>query len=194
MFDRVEPLGIRSRTFEQPVARAQAALQGVDAGVVAGVDGEGEPVEKSAALRGRAGEQAVHGGGEPHHAEMVGERGGGGDRLAIDAALAIVARAVPPRRLEPGAERREPERPVDLGRHRPRAVAFRERHLFERRAAQSAARAQERDRLDQVGLAGAVRADEHDRSGPGGQAGGVVAAEIRERKAADTGGIHGPPL
>ena len=66
------------------------------------------------------------------------------------------------RRLDAGAERGEPERALDVGRHRPRAVAFREGDLLERGAAQPAPGRQERDRLDQVGLAGAVRPDQHD--------------------------------
>ena len=65
------------------------------------------------------------------------------------------------RRLDPGAERRKAERAFEFGRDRPGAVAFGERDLVERRAAQAASRREKRDRLDQVGLAGAVRSDQH---------------------------------
>ncbi len=88
MLDRVEPVRIRPRVLQQPVARAQAALERGDAAAVLGIDGEHQPVEKAAALGGRAGKQPVHGRREPDDAQMIGEGGGRGDRLAIDAALA----------------------------------------------------------------------------------------------------------
>ncbi len=75
--------------------------------------------------------------------------------------LRVERRVFRRRRLDPGAERREAERAFEFGRDRPRAVAFGERDLVERRAAQAASRREKRDRLDQIGLAGAVRSDQH---------------------------------
>ena len=91
----------------------------------------------------------------------------GGDRhrgLAVDPAFARDRRV---RRgcLDPGADSGEPERAVDLGCHRPGAVAFLERDLIQGGAAQATSGRQERDRLDQIGLAGAVGPDQHDRPG-----------------------------
>ena len=83
-----------------------------------GVDRQHQSVEKAAALRCRAHEQPVHRRHQPHHAEMIGERGSRGDRLAVDPALARERRFVGGR-FDAGAEGREPQRAVDLGRNRP---------------------------------------------------------------------------
>ena len=53
-----------------------------------GVDREHQPVEKAPALGGRPVEQPVHRRRQPDHAQMIGEGGRRGDRLAVDAAVA----------------------------------------------------------------------------------------------------------
>jgi hypothetical protein len=176
--------------LEQPVARTQAALQGVDAALVRAVDREHEAVEETAPLRGGSAEQAIHRGCQPYETDMIRKRGGGCDRLAVDAAFAADARFVGEWPLDSRAERREAQRALELGGDRPSAVPLRERHLLERRAAQSAPRRQIGDRLDQVGLARAVRTDQNGKLRLDAQACGAVAAEIRQRQAADAGGAH----
>ena len=156
-----------------------------------GVDREHQPVEEAPPLRGRAVEQHVHRGHEPDHPQVVGEGGGGGNRLAIDAALARGGRGIARRRLDAGSERRQAERAFDVARQRPGAVAFRERQFVKRGAAQATSRRQERDRFDQIGLAGAVRSRQHDQRCADVDLRGVIAAEIRQRQAADAGGGHG---
>ena len=188
MLDRVEPVRIGARVFQEPVARTQRALKRVDARHVVGIDRQHEAIEKAPALGGRTVEQLVHGGDEPDHPQVVGERGGRRHRLAIDAALARRLDDIAGRGLDPGAERREAERTIDIRRHRPGTVAFREGDIVERGAPQSPSRRQERDRLDEVGLAGAVRPDQHRRRRANLDLRGVVAAKIRQRQAADAGG------
>ena len=83
-------------------------------------------------------------------------------------------------RLDPGAERCKAERAFEFGRDRPGAVALGKRDLVERRAAQAAARGEERDRLDQIGLARAVRPDEHGKLRVDGKRRRAIAAEICE--------------
>src|SRR5262249_2020707 len=94
------------------------------------------------------------------------------------------------RRLDAGAERDEAERALDLGRYRPGAVALAERDLVEGGATKPAPRREERDRLEQIGLAGAVRADQDDGTVVDRARRGVIAAEVRQRQAADAGGGH----
>ena len=192
MLDRVEPMRIRPRLLQQPVARAQRSLQRRDAARMLGVDREHQPVEKTPALRGRAVEQRVHRGDQPDHAQMVGEGGGGGDRFAVDAALARVARPSSPGGASmPVPSVASPSAPSTSARHRPGAVAFRERHLVERGAPQPAARVPG-TRSPRSGWSCRRRSG---RPAPPARrrcrSGRVVAAEIRQRQSADAGGGHG---
>ena len=54
VLDRVEPVRIGARLLEQPVARAQRALERGDAARMLGIDREHQPVEEAAALGGRS--------------------------------------------------------------------------------------------------------------------------------------------
>jgi len=136
----------------------------------------------------------VHRRHKPDHAQVIGERGGRGDRLAIDPALPRARGAFRSRRLDAGPERGKPEHAFDLGGYRPGAVALGESDLFQGGAAQAAARHQKRHCLDQVGLAGAIGAGQHDEIGGGFEVRRVVAAEIAQRQAADRSGGHGSML
>ena len=72
-----------------------------------------QPVEKAPPLPGGAGEQPVHGRGEPDDADMVGEGAGRGNRLAVEAEFFLDAALG--RRLErrsPVAADRPPRRSV----------------------------------------------------------------------------------
>ena len=119
MLDGVEPMPVGAGVFQQPVARAQRALQRIDAAAVLGIDRQHEPVEEAAALGGRAIEQPIHGRDEPDDAQVIGESRRRRDRLAVDAALAGDRRVLGGGRLDPGAEARQAERAVDISRHRP---------------------------------------------------------------------------
>ena len=116
---------------------------------------------------------------------MIGEIRRRADRLAVDPAEPRPPGVLAGRRLDAGAESCEPEHALDLGGHRPGAVALGERHLVERGAAQATPRRQKRDRLDQVGLAGAVRPGQHHEVAADLQARRVVAAEVGQGQAAD---------
>ena len=90
------------------------------------------------------------------------------------------------RRLDAGAERGEAERAFDLGRHRPRAVALAERDLVERR--RGAARGPgARNEIASIRLVLPAPFGPTSTTGPGADLDlrGVVAAEIRQREAAD---------
>ena len=190
MLDRVEPVRVGSGFFQQPVARAQRTLQRRHAAGMFGIDGEHEAVEEAPAFRRRAVEQRIHRGNEPDHPQVVGKRRGGGNRLAVDPALARGRRDVAGRRFDAGSERRETERALDVARRRPGAVTFGKRQLVERRAAQAAPGRQQRDRFDQIGLAGAVRSRQHHQRRADVDLRRVVAAEVAQRQAADAGGGH----
>ena len=56
VLDRLEPVRIGAGVLEQSVARAQRAFERVDPRHMLGIEREREPVEKAAALGGRAGE------------------------------------------------------------------------------------------------------------------------------------------
>jgi hypothetical protein len=77
----------------------------------------------------------------------------------------------------------EAEGAFDLGRHRPRPIAFDKRRFFQRGTAQSAPRRQEGNRFEQIRLAGAVRAGEDDEVAVDGEARGAIAAKVRQRQA-----------
>ncbi len=145
VLDGVEPVRIGARVFQEPVARAQRPLQRVDAAAVLGVDGERQAVEEPPALRRRASEQRVERGCQPHHTQMIGKSRRGAGRLPINPAFAhrrcgiFLFR----RPLDAGAERGQPQRALDLGRNRPRAIAFGERHFVKRGAAQATAGCEE---------------------------------------------------
>ena len=149
-----------------------------------GIDRQRQAINEASAFGWSADEQGVHGRSEPDHAQVIGEGCGRGNRLAINPAFAHKRRgAVVERPLDPGAQRSKPQRALDLGGDRPRAVALAEGHLIERRPAQTAAGREERNGLDQIGLAGAIRPDQHDRLLAGFEAGRVVVAEIVQRQA-----------
>ena len=138
-------------------ARSSAA----DPGAVLGMDREHEPVEEAAALAGRPAEQRVEVGRQPDEAQVFREGGGRGRRRAVDAADAARP-ALGRRRFEAGAEAMLAESRVDEDRGRERARSRASRHLGEIGPPQTAARPEQRQRLEQVGLAGAVLAGERD--------------------------------
>src|SRR5580698_3834666 len=99
---------------------------------------------------------------------MIRKRRRRADRLAVDTAFAGARRRLLGRcPLDAGAERREPQSAVDLDGYGPEplvgaiggvaarfavfAIALREGHLVELRAAQAPARRQKRDRLQYIG-------------------------------------------
>ena len=95
VLDRVEPMRIAVRVLQQPVARAQRALERGDAAGMLRVDRQHQAVEEAAALRGRAVEQRVHGRRQPHHAQVIGKGRRRGDRSR--GRCGICARARNPR-------------------------------------------------------------------------------------------------
>ena len=152
VLDRVEPMRIVARIFKQPVARAQRTLERRDAAAMFGIDRDHQTVEKTPPLGAGPGEQSVHRRRQPDDAQMIGEGGGRGDRLAIDPALPRGGGLALMRRLDAGAERRKTERAFDLDRHRPGAVALAEGDFFERCAAQAAAGHEKRNRFERLVL------------------------------------------
>ena len=155
----------RGAFFQQPVARAQRALERVDPAACSASTASASRSRKRRRSDG-APANSVSMAGEPDDAQMVGEGGRRTDRLSVDPAGARRRPHRPSGALDAGAERREPECAFDFGGNRPGAVAFAERHIIERGTAQAAAGREKRDRLDQIGLAGAVRPDQHDRPAP----------------------------
>ncbi len=190
VLDGVEPMRIGARVLKETIARAERALQRIDAALVLGIDCEDETVEEAAPLRRRSHEKLVHGGDQPDHAQVIGEGRRRANRLAIDAAGPRARRVVRGRGLDTGAERGEAKHALDLGCDRPGAVALGKRYLLESGAAQAPSRDQEGDRFDQIGLAGAVRSGQHHEIGRDLDTGRVVAAEVGQRQAADQGGGH----
>ena len=155
------------------------------------VDRQHQPVEKAPPLRRSAHEKPVHRGRQPDHAKMIAEGGGRAHRFAVDAAAPAVRGGFGAWRIDAGAECRKAERAFDFGGHRPGAVALIVGDIVERRAAQSAARRQKRNRLDAIGLAGAVRAHQHHHIAPRLQARRPIIAEMRQAEAVNAGSGHG---
>jgi len=152
---------------------------------VLGIDREHQTIEKSSSFGSGPEEQAVHFRDQPYDPQVLGKGARGAYRLAIDPRLALRA-FIACGRLNPGAEHRRTERSLDFGGNRPGAVALRRRDIFDRGAAQAAARREKRDCFEDVGLAGTVRPEkqgsaplEIERSLP-------VGAEVREFELEDT--------
>ena len=193
VLDRVEPMRIGARLFQQAVARAQRPLERGDPARMLGIDREHEPVEKAAALGGGPVEQLIHRRHQPDR-----RAGGRRRRLAEDTGsrsirhLRVSAASSPPAaRCRCRASRGRARL-----RHRPRPP--RRRRLPRtrtRRASRAAARGRARGtksprsgwscRRRSGRPAPRARADLDLRC--------VIAAEIREREAADAGGSHWIP-
>ena len=122
--DRVAPMVVVVAHLQQPVARAQGAIQRRHPAGMLGVDRQHQPVEKPPPFRCGPHEQPVHRRCQPHHAQMIAEGGGGTHRLAVDPAAPAGSGFLRNRRIDAGAERRQSQRAFDLGGHRPRAVAL----------------------------------------------------------------------
>ena len=103
----------------------------------------------------------------------------------------LVPCASPRGASNPGAERREPKRALDLGRHRPGAVALVVGDIFQRGAAQAPAGREIRDRLQAIGLSGAVEATSAIMSPRAAIPARAIIAEMRQRQAMDAGWGHG---
>ena len=103
---------------------------------------------------------------------MIAERGGRADRSrGRSGSAALVAAASSPARIDAGAERRQAERALDLGRDRPGAVALIVGDIVERGAAQAAARATEtRSPPGRLVLPAPFGADQHHEIAPTSQA------------------------
>ena len=155
------------------------------------VDGEHQAIQETPALGGRPAEQSIHRGRHPHHAHVIGEGSSGGNRLAVDPALAGNRRFLRDGPLDAAAECRKAKRAFKIRSDRPRSVAFGKRDLVERRAPQPASRRKKRDRFDQIGLAGAVRPHQHDHLRIDAEACGAIAAETRQREPASLSRISG---
>ena len=168
--------------FEQPVARAQRTLQRRHAAGMLAVDRQHQPVEEAPPFRGGAEKQPVHRRRQPHHAQMIAERGRRTDRLAVDPAAPAGGAVFISRRIDPGAERGKPQRALDFGGDRPGTVALIVGDILQRRAPQAASRRQKRDRLEAIGLAGAVRPHQHHDVAARLHASRPIIAKMRQRQ------------
>ena len=140
--DRVAPVVVVIAHLEEAVARTQRAVKRGDPRRVFAVDGEHKPIEETPPLRRRPQKQPVHRGRQPHHSQVIAERRGRGHRFAVDAA-APADRGIGHRRIDAGAERRQPQRALDFGGNRPRAIALIVGNVLKVGAAQPTARRQE---------------------------------------------------
>ena len=187
VLDGVEPVGIRSRLGQQPVARAQSPIERVDPAGVFGIDRKREAIEKAPPLRRRADEQGVHRRHQPNHAEMIGEGGGRGDRLAIDPAFAQDGRVVVRQRCAQFRCRAWPARARPrLRRRSPRIRRPRGTRLLRASRGANRGRARERKWL-RSDLSCRRRSARRARSaGIGFERRCAIVAEIAERQAVDT--------
>ena len=154
------------------------------------VDRQHQAVEETPPFGGRAEEQPVHRRRQPHHAQMIAECRGRTNRLPIDPATPAGGRAFRAGGVDPGAERRQSQRALDLGGDSPGTVALDVGDILERRAPQAAPGREKRDRLQAIGLAGAVRSHQYHQIPARLHARRTVIAELRQREAMDAGGGH----
>ncbi len=143
-FDRVAPVVVVIADLEQPVARAQRALQRRHPAGMLGIDRQHQPVEEAPPLRSGAHEQPVHRRRQPDHAQMIAE-GGRRERRTGSRSIRDSAgwwrpprlpahrcrsrawrvrarprpRRIPPRNRRPGCRRHPPCVARRIGRRRP---------------------------------------------------------------------------
>ena len=127
--------------------------------------------------------RSVHGRDEPDEIDIFGKRARApllaGDAHGAARRLLALARG------EPGADLDLVPARHDAGRDREAAGAVFAAKLVIVAPAQAMARAEQRDRFEQIGLARAVLAHEHDRPGVELELGPRIVAEIGELQAAD---------
>ena len=174
LLDGTQPGRIAAAGTQQVRTLARRALEGGDARGVGGVDRQHQAVEKASPARGALGEQPVHGRGEPEQAQMLPQRILVAQRLTVGQGAAAQGVAV-----VAGLDLARAEMPVDIGAQT-KCAAVAAVDLGELGAPQAAARAQERDRLQQVGLAGSIVAMQHDRPGARVQRDMGVVAEVAQ--------------
>lgn len=178
--DGIEPVGIGALILQQAIAMAQGILKGTRAARMVRVDREHEAIEKTPPIPRRSPEQAVLIRREPEKAEMIEEAVGAGHRLAIDA-------TDPPglARQHRRAERDIAQPPLALGMDGEGTRARFPRHAGELRTAQSTARTEQRQGLEDIGLARAIGPRQCQQPRGRGEIEAGIAAEIREAQAAD---------
>ena len=165
--------------LEHAIPVAQRPFERRDARAVLAVDRQNDAIEKAAPFRRASGEEAIHGGREPHHPEMVGEALGRGDGRAIDAAFSA-RRTKAVAGVEARAElhlRQDFAAVLEFQRNGPAAGAALARAIGKLRAAQAAAWREERQGFEQVRLAGSVM--------PGQHHGGTGQREVERRVGAE---------
>ena len=181
-----EPAGIARPLTQQARALAHRLLIGGEAGGVAGIEAQDQPVEKAPARASALDEEPVHLRREPNQMDQARELrlalglgavdadeaalAGGARRVAAGADLHLAARG-----LEPGGDRPGPGR--HLGRAGRRHAAV---DLAKLGAAQAAAGREKGNCFQEIGLARAVGARQHHGAVVELDPGAAVAAKIGE--------------
>ena len=114
----VEPDFFAAPLLQQAIAVAQGFFKRRDPGSVIAVHRQHQSVEKAPPFARRAGEQPVHRGGEPDHAEMIGEDARRGRRLAVEPVFALRCAVA---ELQPGSQLQRRRRPRPRFRARPQS-------------------------------------------------------------------------
>ena len=91
--ERLEAGAVAHVVRQQPVALLHRPLELPEQGAVARMEAGDEAIEEAPAVRRRSGEEAVHGGDEPDHLDVVGQRAGARPGLAVDAHDAAAVRS-----------------------------------------------------------------------------------------------------
>ena len=159
--DRIEPAAVVRTLLEQAVARAERPLHRRDAGAVAGIDREHEPIEEAAAVAARPAKQAVEVRSQPDHAQEFREGDRRGRAGPVDPAQPADA-AVEARRLASGAEAMLAAVACQGQGDGEASGTLLARHRGEFGPAQAPAGGEQGDGFEDVGLAGPVLAHERD--------------------------------
>ena len=179
----VEPDFFAAPLLQQAVAVAQRLFHGRDPRAMIRIDRQHETVEKAPPVACGPREQAVHGGGEPDDAQVIGKDARRGNRFAIQPISALGDAFG---HFQPGPQLQRAARlALDFKRHREAAGTVFARHFLEVGAAQAPAGGEERQGFEQIGLARAIVAGERDETPRRAQVERGIGAEIGQRDAPD---------
>ncbi len=159
LFQRCQPGGIWPRLGQETIAAAHRLCEIRGPTAMLGIERQHEPVEKPAPVGGGAGEQAIHRGRQPDHAQMIQKlvHGSGGRAVeAKPARLPLLAA------FRAGTDIHLARHAVERGKNRKATRASGAGDIAIGGAAQAAAGRQERHRFHEVRFARTILSCQHD--------------------------------
>ena len=190
IFQSRQPTSLAGARLQQLIALAHGLLIGRHALSMTGIEAVKNAIKKRPAATGALKEQAVHLRGQPNQAKD-GRKVGRPGAAHVNPDLAALPGASG---SEAGADLVDPIATIDRCGNGPALCRPVASDFVETRPPEAAARAKQRQSLQQIGLAGAVRPGQHDGTAIRRQAQRSVVPEIRQNQPGDCRGRTGMGL